>query len=115
MATCEVWDVIKVPFPYTSRPVQQHRPALVVGRHMEAGSPARLWVLMITSADHRRLMGDIEISDLATAGLPAASIVRSAKITTVEVLDAVRMGSLPFSDRAEVRDQITGVLAVLRT
>jgi hypothetical protein len=26
----EVWDIIKVPFPYPDRPVRQRRPALVV-------------------------------------------------------------------------------------
>jgi mRNA interferase MazF len=25
----EVWDIVKVPFPFTNRPVQQFRPALV--------------------------------------------------------------------------------------
>jgi hypothetical protein len=47
--------------------------------------------MMITSASHRRWVGDIEISDLDTAGLPAASIVRSAKVATIEALHADRI------------------------
>jgi mRNA interferase MazF len=113
MASCEVWDVIKVPFPYTNRPVQQHRPALVVARRLEAGSPALLWVLMITSASHRRWSGDIEISDTALAGLPTASIVRSAKIATIEALEAERIGCLPVADRPAVGGQIAGLLAAV--
>ena len=113
MASCEVWDVIKVPFPYTNRPVQQRRPALVVARHKAAGSPALLWVLMITSASHRRWTGDIEISDLALAGLPSASIVRSAKIATIEALEAERIGCLPVADRPEVAGRIVGLLAAV--
>ena len=30
MATFKPWEVVKVPFPYTDRPVRQHRPALVI-------------------------------------------------------------------------------------
>lgn len=111
MASSEIWDVVKVPFPYTNRPVQQHRPALVVARHEQAGSPALLWVLMITSASHRRRSGDIAISDLAVAGLPVASIVRSAKVATIEASEAGRIGCLPVADRAAVRGQIVGLLA----
>jgi len=30
MPPFDAWDIIKVPFPYTDRPVRQRRPALVV-------------------------------------------------------------------------------------
>ena len=113
MASSDVWDIVKVPFPYTNRPVQQHRPALVVARQDQAGSPALLWVLMITSAVHRRWSGDIAISDVAMAGLPAASIVRSAKIATIEGLEGGKIGCLPIADRAAVRGQIAGLLAAV--
>ena len=113
MASSEVWDVIGVPFPYTNRPVQQHRPALVVAQHRAAGSPALLWVLMITSASHRRWSGDIEISDIVLAGLAAKSIVRTAKIATIEAREAERIGHLPLADRPAVRDQIAGLFAAV--
>jgi len=101
----------RFPFPYTNRPAQQRRPALVIARHSETGSPALLWVLMVTSASYRRWTGDVEVSDLAAAGLPAASIVRSAKIATIEAADADRIGSLAANDRLLVRDQVAGLLA----
>jgi len=107
----EVWDVIKVPFSYTNRPVQQRRPALVVGRHDEGGSPALLWVLMITSASHRRWAGDVEIADLGMAGLPAASIVRTAKIATIEAQEAEQVGRLSALNCPMIRDHIAVLLA----
>jgi mRNA interferase MazF len=113
MASSDVWDIVKVPFPYTNRPVRQHRPALVIARQDQAGSPALLWVLMITSAVHRRWSGDIAISDIAKAGLPAPSIVRSAKIATIEAPEAGKIGCLPIADRAAVRAQIAGLLAAV--
>ena len=67
MNNCNVWDVVKVPFPYTNRPVHQYRPALVVA--MDQGvNPLLLWVLMITSAENREWPGDIGITDLHDRG-----------------------------------------------
>jgi mRNA interferase MazF len=68
---------------------------------------------MITSASHRRWHGDIEISDLFTAGLPVPSIVRTAKIATIEGHDAGTIGSLPIADRPAVRGHIAGLLAAV--
>ena len=102
MPACDVWDLIKVPFPSSKRSVQQRRPALVVAAPMASGAPALLWVLMVTSAPDRGWPGDVAVSDLARAGLPVPSVVRSAKIATIEARDAERIGSLPAADRAQV-------------
>jgi len=106
----ERWDVVSVPFPYTNRPIEQRRPALVVGRCGGDGAPVFLWVLMITSAAHRRWVGDVEIGDLGAAGLPAASIVRTVKIATVENVTARRLGTLDEETRLAVDDSIRASL-----
>ena len=111
MAGFDVWDVVRVPFPYTSRPVQQQRPALVVAHHRHPGSPTLLWVLMITSAGHRRWSGDVDVSDLSQAGLPAASMVRSAKIATIDAADANPLGVLPHMDRRAIQRELAARLA----
>lgn len=104
MLTFEVWDVVKVPFPYANRPVLQRRPAVVVSVPIAAGAPDLLWVLMVTSAAHRGWPGDVVVSDLAEAGLPAASVVRCVKIATIEARDTERIGRLPSGDRASVAE-----------
>ena len=53
MPTFSPWDVVKVPFPYTDRPVRGRRPALVVAAGNTPESQGLLWVLMITSAANR--------------------------------------------------------------
>lgn len=111
MATFRPWDIVKVPFPYTDRPVRQHRPALVVGAGKLESAHGLLWVLMITSAENRRWSEDIEVSDLTAAGLPAPSVVRCAKIATIEARDAERIGRLPRRDRKPVAGQLAGMLA----
>ena len=111
MPGCEVWDLVKVPFPYTNRPVQQRRPALVVAVPDAPGAPELLWVLMVTSAANRGWPGDVAVSDLHVAGLPAASVVRAAKIATIEARDAERIGQLPPKDRTEVVEALRASLA----
>ncbi|MEW6547953.1 MAG: type II toxin-antitoxin system PemK/MazF family toxin [Spirochaetota bacterium] len=99
----DVWDVVKVPFPYTDRPVREFRPALVVCSGSIEKVHGLLWILMITSATNRGWPGDVEVSDLKVTGLPAASVVRTAKIATIECKEAHRIGSLPDEDRKTVR------------
>lgn len=111
MRGCKVWDLVKVPFPYTNRPVQQRRPALVVAVPDALGAPELLWVLMVTSAANRGWPGDVTVSDLAAAGLPAPSVVRSAKIATIEAQDAERIGQLSLEDRALVQAALQQGLA----
>jgi mRNA interferase MazF len=93
-----VWDVVRVPFPYTDRPVLQRRPALVIA----TPTADLLWVIMITSAANRGWAGDVDVSDLAGAGLPVPSLVRTAKIATIEARDALPLGTLAPADRDAV-------------
>jgi mRNA interferase MazF len=104
-----VWDIVAVPFPYTDRPTRQRRPALVV-RRLDPGG--LLWVLMITSAENRGWTGDVAVAGAAT-GLPVASLVRTAKIATVETTDARRIGQAPARVRSAVLDLLRDWLASL--
>ena len=83
--------------------VRQRRPALVVAAGDLQTAHGLLWLAMITSAEHRGWPGDVVISDLSGAGLPAPSIVRPAKIATIDARDAGRLGTLSPTDREELR------------
>lgn len=92
--TFEQGDVVKVPFPYTSRPTRQFRPALVVSVDNANSGFGLLWVVMITSAENRGWPGDIALTELDGTGLPVASVIRTAKIATIEAGDATRLGQV---------------------
>ena len=111
MATCERWSVVRIPFPYTDRPVRQHRPALVIAAGELTSAHALLWVLMITSAENRGWPEDVLISDYASVGLPVPSLVRCAKIATIDAQDADPIGLLPNADRKSVMRNVERILS----
>lgn len=110
MAGFEQGDVVKVPFPYTERPTRQFRPALVVSAPALESTHGLLWVAMITSAQNRGWDGDFPITAYAAAGLPAPSVVRSAKIATIDAMQAQRLGRIPADLRRKV---MTGIAVSL--
>jgi mRNA interferase MazF len=113
MASFEPWDIVRVPFPYTDRPIRQRRPPLVIATGQLAADHGLLWLVMITSAENRGWPGDIAISDLDLAGLPAPSIVRPAKIATIEARDTQRLGTLAEADRNMAATYIRQTLQTL--
>lgn len=111
----EPGEVVRVPFPYTDGEARQHRPALVVAQTGPSkGSRLLLWVLMITSAENRGWSGDVAIPDAAAAGLPAPSVIRCAKIATIDAARAEVQGRVLPETFAEVGAQLRAILAVSR-
>lgn len=100
-------DLVKVPFPYTDRNTRQRRPAFVASTGSLGGRRDLLWVLMVTSAENRGWVGDVLIEDHSAAGLPAPSLIRSAKIATIETEDVEPLGRVP----REVTDQVISTVA----
>ena len=106
------WDVVLVPFPYTERAQAKVRPAVVVSTTALAAANGMHYVAMITNAAHRPWVGDVAVSDLDGAGLPVASVVRPAKIATIDQQALIRrIGALPKADRARVAASIRKFLA----
>ena len=95
MAIFRQGDVIKVPIPYTDRPTRQSRPALVVSSGGIEDAHGLLWVVMIASAENRGWPGDVPVHNLAAAGLPVPSVIRTAKLATIETSDATMLGKVP--------------------
>jgi len=109
----EAGAIVRVPFPYTDRDTRQRRPALVVS-HASAGEDRNLlWVVMITSAANRRWADDVLIGDdHAERGLPVPSLIRPAKIATIDAAAADRIGVLDTQRMARVRAAIATIVGV---
>jgi len=94
MPISDGYDVVTVPFPYVERNAEKRRPALLVSRGAFQADHGRAWVVMITSAANAPWPGDIPIDDLASAGLKTGSVIRTAKIATVEAARLTRIGAI---------------------
>ena len=106
MQTFERGDVIKVPFPYTDRATRQSRPALVVSTARLEDLHGLLWVVMITSAENRGWPDDVPVSNLNIAGLPSPSLIRSAKIATIEAAYASKLGRVSAEQLGLVTERL---------
>ncbi|MEZ5788710.1 MAG: type II toxin-antitoxin system PemK/MazF family toxin [Xanthobacteraceae bacterium] len=109
-ARCDCWDVVVVPFSYTDRLAEKRRPALVVSN--EKLKPyGLLWIAMITSATNKGWPCDVLIADLANAGLPAPSVVRTAKLACIDSGRVLRTaGKLDEVTVNAVRENLTAFL-----
>ena len=112
MASFRQGDVVKVPFPYTDRPTRQSRPALVVSAGGIEDAHGLLWVVMITSAENRGWPGDVPVTNLAVAGLPVPSVIRTAKIATIEAGGATKLGRVPPARFRQVARRLAGELGL---
>ena len=103
MTIFKSFDVVSVPFPYVERPISKRRPCLVVGEPEGSGL---VWVVMITSVKNAGWTGDVEILGLGEAGLTTPSIIRTAKIATVEASVLKPIGTLDEETANAVKDQL---------
>jgi mRNA interferase MazF len=106
------WDVIAVPFPYSDRDSAKRRPALIVSADALHEEQGIYWVAMITTAKNTRYPGDIPIRSIDKTGLHTPSVIRPAKLATIEH-DAIirRIGAAGVSERNAVRKFIISHLA----
>ncbi|HVO49513.1 MAG TPA: type II toxin-antitoxin system PemK/MazF family toxin [Thermoanaerobaculia bacterium] len=107
--TCDVWDVVVVPFPFSERPGTKRRPALVLSRSVfnKAGHSV---LAMITTRARRPWPADVEITNFGQAGLHLPCIVRLKLFTLDNRLLLKRIGTLAAADRREVTSAVRAAL-----
>ena len=107
----ERWQVVRVPFPFTDRAAHKNRPALVLSEGAAFNTPAGHVVLaMITSAANPPWSLDCAIDDLASAGLPAPSVVRCKLFTLDARLIRGVLGQLAARDMAHMQQSLARLL-----
>jgi len=102
----EAGDVVRVPFPYVETNVRRYRPALVITHEPIGPAGMLIWAAMITNAQRKPWPGDVPIAQFDRAGLPIASVVRTAKLATIETASAGRIGRLSDGEIARVHEQV---------
>jgi mRNA interferase MazF len=107
--TCDLWDVVVVPFPFTDRPADKRRPALVCSRR-NFNQNGNTILAMITSTAHAPWPGDKPVKDYQAAGLHVPCIVRLKLFTLDNRLILKRIGALSAADRKQVSGALRNVL-----
>ena len=108
--TFKCGDIIVVPFPYTDRLAEKRRPALVLSGDKFNTRSGFLWVAMITSKTHKSLPDDFAIDHLK-AGLSKPSLIRLAKLATIESDRVIRVvGRLDAKMVLAVRKALRAIL-----
>lgn len=103
--TGEQWEVVIVPFPFSTQPGNKRRPALVLSKRAfnHYGSTV---LTMITTAGHHPWPGDVTLTDLKSAGLNAPCLVRLKLFTLDNRLIVKKIGRLAAADQQQVNGQL---------
>jgi mRNA interferase MazF len=111
--TYDAFDVVVVPFPFTDRTTSKRRPALVLSQKLTFGALIEHSVLaMITSAANAPWPLDVPITDGASAGLRAASVIRMKLFTLDNQLILRKAGVLSSKDCQTVLTTLRKLLAL---
>ncbi|MBS0607572.1 MAG: type II toxin-antitoxin system PemK/MazF family toxin [Verrucomicrobia bacterium] len=113
--TYDIYEVVKVPFPFTDVKAAKIRPALILSTAKHFNARIGLSILaMITSikAEQELWPADIVIQDLASTNLPAPSIIRFKLFTLDHRLIINRLGILAPIDRKSVQSMLKEVLSL---
>jgi len=109
--TCNPFDVVVVPFPFTDRQAERRRPALVVSSPKFNRTHDQSTLAMITSAGGD-WPSDVPIRDWGEAGLSVPCKVRLKLFTLDDALILRKAGALSKRDADAVRDSLVRYLAV---
>jgi mRNA interferase MazF len=106
-------EIALVCFPFTDLAATKKRPALVLARVTRSPRNRRAVLAMITSQiEALRLDGDVELRDWKPAGLLHPSLLRLAKVATVdeELVDRT-IGKLSAADIRSARQAFRSVFS----
>ncbi len=113
--TYDLYEIVKVPFPFTDAKTRKVRPALIVSsaKHFNAKIGLSL-MTMITSIKPAQDLWptDLIIEDLELAGLPVPSIIRFKMFTLDHRLILDRLGKLSETDRYHVQKKLKEILSL---
>lgn len=111
--TYDIYEIVKVPFPFTDIKASKVRPALILSSAKHFNAKVGLSVMaMITSVKSPPdpWPTDILIEKLQVTGLPVPSIIRFKLFTLDHRLILGRLGNLSEIDKSHVKHKLKEIL-----
>lgn len=99
--TCDSWDIVVVPFPFTEKPGTKRRPGLVISKR-SFNENGHTLLAMITTQVHHAWPGDTELQDRKAAGLSSPCLVRLKAFTLDNRLILNKIGHLSPMDQKRI-------------
>ncbi len=103
--TCKQWDIVVVPFPFSSQAGTKRRPTLVLSDRT-FNIRGQTVLAMITTSGHHPWPGDVALADHKATGLRTPCLVRLKLFTLDNRLIRKRIGHLSSNDRKRVSLQL---------
>ena len=113
--TYDLYEIVKVPFPFTDMQATKIRPALILSSAKHFNARIGLSIMaMITSVKSTQdaWPTDILIENLSLARLPVPSLIRFKLFTLDHRLILDRLGRLSEKDLNSVQKKIKEILAL---
>lgn len=113
--TYDLYEVVKVPFPFTDVKATKVRPALIISsaRHFNAKIGLSVMAMITSKKSSQDLWpSDILIHNLQQAGLPVPSIIRFKLFTLDHRIILGRLGNLSQIDMNYVQKQLKEILVL---
>ena len=107
---CERYETVVVPFPFSDIPVLKRRPAVVISGPSFNQRNESSVVAMITTAKASAWPSDVSLTDLSSANLPKACVVRWRLATIPNALILRRLGTLGPMDRLACEREFANIL-----
>ena len=108
------FDIVVVPFPFVDSSTSKRRPAIVLSSNKHFNQEAKHSIMaMITSARNTPWPCDVPITNLSSAGLPKASVVRMKFFTIDHRLILDSLGKLSSKDQTALRKAIKSIFGEL--
>ncbi len=114
MKTYDLYEVVKVPFPFTDSKTTKVRPALIISSAKHFNKIGLSVMTMITSLKHPQDLwsADLVIEDLESSGLPVPSIIRFKMFTLDHRLILGSLGKLSEKDQQDVKKKLKEVFVL---
>jgi mRNA interferase MazF len=109
------FDLVLLPFPFTDLSTTKQRPGLILAAFHPKGLPEHYIIAMVTSQlTALPFPGDTLLVKWREAGLPTPSLVRLAKVVTIEhSLVRKKLGALHRAERKTIRSHFRSVFAAM--
>lgn len=106
MTTCETWDIVLVPFPFTNLQSAKKRPALIISPNSFNTGPDVVILFVTSNISSFGRTGDYMIQNWQESGLPKPSMTRMKFAAIEKSIIIKKIGRITSKDQSAIRNEL---------